>query len=175
MYPATPDILLCSVGYQRGNLLYYSQTGDIPGVTAWSDFDEYVAATLASTNQPLIMPASILGGQQCFDGGVREIAPLKILSGVEDLTTVVIIANSPEDPALQDTYFKSFLEIGPRSLDLMTTEILNDDIAKQYVPGAEVIVIRPQEALPTTGLEFRPEVMEAMRQTGIRVAQQVLG
>jgi predicted acylesterase/phospholipase RssA len=168
------DILLCSVDFQTGEVLYYSQHNTVPGTTKWEHFDEYVAATLASTNQPMIMPASVLRGHQCYDGGVREIAPLKIVTGVENLERVVVISNEPPQPEKLDTRFDSYLTIGPRSLDLMFAEILINDIGR-IDPGVEVLVLQPPDNLPSSGLEFIPEVMQEMRETGIKAAKQALG
>lgn len=170
------DVLLCSVSFQTGEVFYYSQRDRILGATAWNDFEEYVAATLASTNQPLIMPPSVIDGHQCYDGGIREIAPLNIVTRVGDLERVVVISNFPEQPVVKDVKYDSFLKIGPRALDLMTAEILINDINQQSPASSmEWVIIRPPENLPSTGLEFDPESMMEMRNLGKAVAQDVLG
>jgi len=163
-------ILLCSVGFQSGSIRYASQH-PVGQVIGWSNFDGYVAATLASTNQPMLMPPSVWAGESCFDGGVREVAPLKVALEL-GATQVIVIANSPEDPGPVEFPQYRMVTIGPRALDLMTTEILNNDLS---LGGADVTVIRPKEILPSDGLHFIPVEMQEMRTIGQNRAREILG
>jgi predicted acylesterase/phospholipase RssA len=166
-------VLLCSVGFQTGEVRYLTQHLHVlrPNVVAWAGFNEYVSATLASTNQPMLMPPVMVHGQVSFDGGVREVAPLRVVSEL-GATEIVVIANSPSEPSLAPYLYTRYKEIGPRSVDLMTTEILNNDLA--CIPG-KVTVIRPTAPLPSSGLEFVPSEMQEMREMGQRRAEEVLG
>jgi len=165
-------VLLCSVGFQTGNIIYGTQhpIDRLREAIPWEDFNGFVASVLASTNQPMLMPPSVFAGETCFDGGVREVAPLQsvLKLGVE---RAFVIANSPVEPRpVQQPHYK-MVTIGPRAIDLMTTEILNNDISYS---DAEVVVIRPEENLPSNGLKFVPEEMQEMRRIGREMARRVL-
>ena len=167
------EVLLCSVGFQTGELYYYSQRGSVEGSLAWSDYDEFVSAILASTNEPMVMPPVSLRGEPCFDGGVREIAPLEVMlsAGAEK---VFVIANSPEHVDASDDQFKRMTKIGPRAISIMTREILNNDIYGDLW-DERCTLIRPQSSLPTSGMDFEPEAMRKMREIGREEAKRVLG
>lgn len=164
-------ILLCRVGYQTGSVLYGSQhpVEGRPEIQPWPNFDGYVSALLASTNEPTLMPPVQVDGETCFDGGVREVVPLRIVStlGAE---RVVVIVNSPTAPALVSDPYTKIVAIGTRTLDLMTTEIANDDL----LCANGVIVIRPTQPLPGSSLEFDPEEMQQMRKIGREQAKATL-
>lgn len=164
--------LLCRVGYQSGRVIYGSQR-EVEGHTEiqpWGDFDRYVKALLASTNEPTLMPPVYVGGETCFDGGVREIVPLRIVKAL-GAKKVIVIVNSPSNPSLSAELFTKLTEIGPRTLDLMTTEIANDDLLGV---GVDLTVIRPLHPLPGSGLKFVPAEMRAMRKIGQARAKEVL-
>jgi NTE family protein len=161
------DVLLCSVGFQTGDILFYSQRDKVEGAIPWNNFDEYVAATLASSNQPMLMPPITLNGQQCFDGGVKEVAPVGVVLK-QGLDRVVAIANSPEKSFHGEVYAE-MIKIGPRAIDLMTEETLNNDLKHP-----DLLVIRPHELLPSNGLTFDPAVMKQMLEIGRKVAEEML-
>jgi predicted acylesterase/phospholipase RssA len=171
---STTTVLLCSVAFQTGRLIYGSQHR-VDGVfdsVPWGDFEGYVRATLASTNEPMLMPPVLFDQETCFDGGVREVAPLRAVLGM-GMEKAVVIANSPEKPDLVPEPFYQMKTIGPRALDLMTTELLNDDL--QLDCGLELTVIRPLKDLPSSGLSFVPEEMQEMREIGQERAREILG
>lgn len=156
-------VLLCSVGFRTGRVIYGTQRPlDVSGAVAWDGFDGYVRATLASTNEPMLMPPVRFASEACFDGGVREIAPLRVAHAL-GCTRAVVLANSPENPSFTPRIYYRLREIGPRALDLMTTEILNGDLQAE---GMDLTIIRPLMGLPASGLAFVPHEMEKMRQIG---------
>ena len=171
---STTTVLLCSVAFQTGRLIYATQhhVDDCYGAVPWGDFKGYVQATLASTNEPMLMPPVNFDNESCFDGGVREVAPLRAVLGM-GMERAVVIANSPERPDLVPEPFYELKTIGPRALDLMTTEILNNDLRLDC--GIELTVIRPLRDLPSSGLSFVPEEMQRMREIGQQRAREVLG
>jgi predicted acylesterase/phospholipase RssA len=160
------------VGFQTGRILYGSQRA-VDGnseIIPWGDFDGFVKALLASTNEPALMPPVEIAGEACFDGGVREVVPFRIVKalGVEK---VVVITNGPSDPSPDTDRFSNLLHIGPWAIDLMTTEIANDDLLGA---DADVIVIRPTSPLPGSSLQFVPAEMQQMREIGQARAKEVL-
>jgi predicted acylesterase/phospholipase RssA len=165
-------ILFCRVGFQSGKVFYGSQRSILEhtDVKSWKDFNGYVKALLASTNQPVIMPPIYIDGEPCFDGEVREVIPFRIVKelGAEK---VVVISNSPSDSSHSKKLFKHLIDIGPRALDLMTTEICNDDL---LTAATNTIIIRPTYSLPGNSLKFVPEEMQKMRKMGQEKAQEIL-
>jgi predicted acylesterase/phospholipase RssA len=166
--------LLCRVGFQSGRVIYGSQKGFVGAYTdveAWGNFEGYVKALLASTNEPTLMPPVQVGVETCFDGGVREVVPFRVVKAL-GAEKVVVIVNGPSEAAPSTDPFTHLLKIGPRAIDLMTTEIGNDDLVGI---GAEVIVIRPTDPLPGSSLEFIPAEMQQLREIGQARAKEVLG
>lgn len=170
---STTTVLLCSVAFQTGRIIYGSQRSaeGCPNIVPWGDFDGYVRATLASTNEPMLMPPVMFDNETCFDGGVREVAPLHVVVGM-GMEKIVVVANSPERPNLVPRPYLQMKHIGPRALDFMTTELLNNDL--HFDGKAEVLVIRPKSELPSSGLTFEPEEMKQMRDIGKQCAREAL-
>ena len=166
--------LLCRVGFQSGRIIYGSQKAMIGAhadIEPWGNFDGYVKALLASTNEPTLMPPVRVGGETCFDGGVREVVPFRVVKAL-GAEKVVVIVNGPPDATPSEDLFASLLETGPRAIDLMTTEIGNDDLLG--ADGVEVTVIRPVHPLPGSSLRFVPAEMKAMKEIGRQRALEVL-
>lgn len=171
---STVTTLLCRVAFQSGKIIYGSQK-PVEGhsdIEPWGDFEGFVRSLLASTNEPTLMPPVFVNGETCFDGGVREVAPLRVVRAL-GAERVVVVANSQPDPTPDYNCFCELLPIGTRAIDLMTTEILNDDLVDSE--PAEVTVIRPTCPLPGSGLSFVPAEMQAMREIGRQRALEVLG
>jgi predicted acylesterase/phospholipase RssA len=169
---AQTTTLFCRIALRSGNILYGSQRA-ISGhedVVPWGDFNGYVKALLSSTNEPLFMPPIEIDGQTCLDGGVREVVPFRIVKSL-GAHKVVVIANGPVDPAPTDKSYSCVLDTGFRAIDLMTTEITNDDLVGV---GNNVTVIRPTAPLPGSSLEFIPEEMQELRTIGQNRAREVL-
>jgi len=164
--------LLCRVGFQSGGIFYGSQRPipDHAEVVPWIDFNGFVRALLASTNEPALMPPVYIG-ETCFDGGVREVVPFRIVEAL-GAEKIVVIVNSPADPSPSAELFIRLSDIGSRAIDLMTTEIANDDL---LTTDANVIVIRPTHPLPSSPLKFDPAEMQKMRERGQARAREVLG
>lgn len=164
--------LLCRVGFKTGGIFYGSQRlATRPEIQPWGDFEGFVKALLASTNEPTLMPPVHIG-EACFDGGVREVVPLQIVTEL-GAKRVVIIVNGPVDASPMDDPLTSILRIGPRAIDLMTTEIGADDLLEAQA-GTDVVVIRPTSPLPGSSLEFNPAEMQQMRVIGQERAKEVL-
>jgi predicted acylesterase/phospholipase RssA len=164
--------LLCRVGFQTGGVLYGSQRPmeAHTEIQPWGDFEGYIKALLASTNEPTLMPPVCVGGETCFDGGVREVVPFRIVKAL-GAEKIVVVTNGPSDPSPDADRFSSLIHIGPRALDLMTTEIANDDLLGA---DADVIIIRPTSPLPGSALRFVPAEMQQMRKIGQARAKEVL-
>ena len=219
LYLSHRRILVCTVNLQSGKAEYWSQRPG-PGVRMIPDRETLARALLGSSNQPIFTPpveVPRFSGEQHLDGGLREIAPLSI--AIEHgARRIVVIVLCPEDAVTSKDPYRWLLPIGERALDLMTQEIVTNDlkrarqvnelldhirtlqerleearangkltselydelhgaIAAPYLAEKrllELIVIRPLTHLPTNGLDFEPEVMQEMLQTGRDRANTVL-
>lgn len=173
---AHAEVYLCSVGLFSRRPGYWTQrrtplnTG-IPSVRAWDDFEGYVAATMASANQPFLMPPVWIDGEPRVDGGVREIAPVRIVREL-GAREIVAVVNSPEEEPPRP-FVPRIDRTGLAAIGMMTEEILNDDLVPR--PGEVVTVIRPDGVLMENDLEFDPLAMRAAREVGRRKAAEVLG
>jgi NTE family protein len=151
---------------------YFAQRNEnfYDSVATWDTFNTFVKCVLASTNQPVLMPPVAINGQLYVDGGVREIAPIGFAKQLS-ATRIYAVINSPKRS--KNAMFLPRLDrIGIRALDLMTTEILNNDAIVQE--GVDLIVIRPDESLTDNDLEFIPAEMQNMRMIGQRKAKEIL-
>jgi len=122
-------------------------------------------AVIASAAIPLIMPLVYIGGNPYYDGGLRDIAPLKnaIDRGVDEL---VIIACQPEELPSKSFETGNLMHQATRVMEIVANEIINNDIARllyynrlieegdskndELLEGKRHIkcrVIRPQSAL----------------------------
>jgi len=162
------EVLICAVSLQSKKVMYFSQK-DSPYALGWGDPDGIVRCVMGSTNQPLLMPPIDFMGHQLIDGGVREIAPVHVVKEA-GADRVIVIAHSTENPSGSSERYNNIFSIGGRTLDLMTDEIVKDDIQEE----SSVIVIRPDEELPTNGLDFDPKTMQKMRRLGNEQACAVL-
>ena len=125
-------ILICTVNLQSGQAEYWSQRKG-PGVHLIDNKETLVACLLASANEPIFTPPVEIstGGHvnQHLDGGIRDIAPLSIAID-HGARRVFAIALSPEEVEPTQKPYTWLLPIGARTLDLMTQEILQNDIKR---------------------------------------------
>ncbi len=81
---------------------------------------------IASTAIPLIMPITVIGGQPFWDGGIREVAPLK--KAIDDgATKIICIACDPLKTG-SARISGNIMELGNRLMEIVVNELVNDDI-----------------------------------------------
>lgn len=204
------ELFVATVSLQTGAVTYWNQHMD--GLITRRTL---MRAMFASASIPVLMPpVQILeGGDQHVDGGVREMAPLKIAidHGATDLYAIVL---EPERGAPSDEEYRFIVKTLMRTINLFTEEVLLNDVrlaqlinqSVRYVAGARararellsdeevasifeaaedpnpfadarvlnVHVIRPEQELPSSGLEFRPLAMSQMMEMGRRAAEKAL-
>jgi predicted acylesterase/phospholipase RssA len=135
--------------------------------------DEFMRALLASSNEPGFMaPIEVVEGtgEYHLDGGIMEIAPIQRAVDL-GATEVLAIVLDAEHPRATRQRYNRIPGILCRTLDLMTTEIRNNDTRVR----AKLTVIRPKEQLTDNSLRFDPEEMREMIQKGYSRAMQVIG
>lgn len=122
------EVYLTTVNLQTGGITYWNQHTSGAGGQPMA-LPAFQRAMLASASMPVLMPpvAIPVGGNQHVDGGVREIAPLKIAidQGATDIYAVLL---SPADPAPDPTKFVSVVKTLLRTIDLFTEEIVANDV-----------------------------------------------
>ena len=213
------EIYITTVNLQTGQIEYWNQHRNTP--VDCPDGGEHLSrlallkAIFASASEPVLMPNIRIkeDGDQYVDGGVREIAPLKIAVNNGEIRIYAIVL-SPEKRERKDETYAFIVKTLQRTINLFLQEVAVNDIGKAvlynkaivYLDNArkeaetvltpdqiraifdnpenpnpfadkrliELYLIRPQEDLPSGGLEFRPFVMSQMMEMGRVAAERVL-
>lgn len=150
------------------------------------DFVPLPDAVLASSAFPGMFTPIKIQGSLWTDGGVRNITPLKeaIDLGAKE---VDVIITSPNKPAPSFPKDPETLDIAERSIDLMSHEVLEEDLRVAHLYNLLVLageapkgkrlvnlrVFRPATRLTGNSLDFSPSSIERMRDRGYKDAVQV--
>jgi predicted acylesterase/phospholipase RssA len=122
------EVFVTAVNLQSGNIEYFNQhtSGENAGPMTRDDF---LRAVHASASQPVLMPPVEVpeGADQFVDGGVREIAPLKIAID-HGATHIYAIVLSPERRERQETRYRFIVNTLLRTIELFTQEVVANDI-----------------------------------------------
>jgi NTE family protein len=150
--------------------------------------DRLVEFILASASLPALFPPVDIYGHRFVDGGLRDVTPLSSAfdyakaHGYQSVR-VVAISTSPEQLAGSTAdQLDSGREILARTIDIMTTEILDNDLEearlRNLLPGAiqaELYSLRPDNDPQLSGLEFDATERRArLREAGYTVASREL-
>lgn len=142
LYDTACRVFICTVNLQKGRTEYWSQHPEAPTrprspraptVHQITSEEMLAACMVGSSNQPLFMPPVEIDVEgdvdQHLDGGLREIAPLKIVldHGAERVFSIVLC---PHEVEPTEESFGWLAPIGLRTIDLMTQEILQDDLSR---------------------------------------------
>jgi len=96
-----------------------------------------IDGVIASTTIPVMMPIFHIGGIPYYDGGLRDVAPLKsvIEKGVEEI--VIILCQSEE---LTEKNFNTgkLMHLISRIMDIVVNETVNNDIARMQDINCQV-------------------------------------
>ena len=152
-------------------------------------YPDMPAAILASSSFPMAFKPIKIDGEFWSDGGIREITPLKSAI-MEGATEIDVIMTSPEgDMVQQYEEAPHLLKLGPRILDIMSEEILDNDLNraleinnlikdgatvpnKKYIP---IRIYRPEMDLTPNSLLFEQEYIRPMIEVGYRQAKMMTG
>lgn len=158
------QMFLTTVNLQTGRVVYFQSgpatktNGDV-AVTPLQNREQLLKAVLASANQPVLMkPVEVMnnGGplRQYVDGGVREIAPLKIAidNGATDIYAIIL---SPEKHEPVEKRYNRIPKILLRTISLFTEEIVLNDaqIAQLYNEGIVYVDCLKKRLREKFGLE----------------------
>jgi NTE family protein len=149
------------------------------------DYPEIAKAVLASSSFPIMFPPEPLDGTLYTDGGVKDIVPLSpaIKAGCDEIV-VLATADPHNDAHIRRKEVGTVVGMATRVVELMTTEILENDVRLcQRVnadlgtfPGKRAIrltIIYPSKPLADS-LEFERETMKAQYEQGISDARNAL-
>ena len=205
---SSTEMYVTVVNMQTGEIEYGNQHQDRKPVL--------LKKILASACVPVMMPPVKIGRHQYVDGGVKEIAPFSkaIDEGATHIVSVILSPDaSHREPTRKE--FTSSLDILKRTLELLTDEIVDNDlkVASLYSEAirylhqirrnakgqlgltdsqmgklfkglenpfegkriVEITIIRPDEELMGSSLEFDPDRMRAMVDQGYQKAKEVVG
>lgn len=171
------NVQVASVNLHSGQLVYTRQ-----------DQPEFIDAVLASTAEPVLMPLRHVKGEPHYDGGLRDITPLKraIELGATRIIAVICQPAGVDEYAVREGHITS---LGERTLDIITNEIMLNDIdtllavnealidAPDSRPGKRVIpltVIQPTRAIGVSLESFTSADIVAMLKQGRADAERAL-
>ena len=151
-------------------------------------FEEMTEAILASSSFPGAFLPIKIGDHWWTDGGVKEITPLKsaIKLGAD---AIDVIVTSPEKDLSDFTDNPNIIKLGPRIVDIMSSEILLNDLSRAIeinklikdgakIPNKRYIdirIFRPDHILVESSLNFEQEFIGPMIEKGYNDALLVTG
>lgn len=118
---SSTELFVTVVNIQTGQIEYGNQHKDSKSTL--------LKKILASASIPVIMPPVKIGNYQYVDGGLREIAPLSkaIEEGATHIISIILSPSQERRKPILKNFTSSF-EILKRSLDLLTEEIVDNDL-----------------------------------------------
>jgi NTE family protein len=148
------------------------------------DYADLAGAIIASSAFPAMFCPVELDGELWTDGGVREVTPLKAAIDL-GATEVDVIVTSPDYSAPGFPRSPNTLDVGKRVLDLMSDEIISDDLKVALLHNrlaarglstkreVKIRIVRPDAFLTDDSLDFDPAVLEGMRKAGYEDAKRI--
>jgi predicted acylesterase/phospholipase RssA len=141
------DLYLTTVNLQTGQIEYWNQRQSGPVGGSKSDDGPISRQTLqramlASASEPVLMPNVRIteGGDQYTDGGVREIAPLKIVVD-NGATRIYSIVLQPEKVQPADETYEFIVKTLLRTIDLFVQEVVVNDIDKAILYNKAIVYL----------------------------------
>lgn len=120
------DYTAGAVDMISGSLKYFNQFN--PSI---------IKGIIASTSIPVMMPIANIGGLPYYDGGLRDVAPLKsvIEKGAEEI--VIILCQSEQ---LTEKNFNTgkLMHLVSRIMDIVVNETVNNDIVRMMDVNCQV-------------------------------------
>jgi len=141
------ELYITTVNLQTGQIEYWNphHHGPLgpPAAAGPLSRETFLRAILASASQPVLMPnvRIVEGGQQYVDGGVREVAPLKIAidNGAEAIYAIVL---SPTQETPSTATYAFVVDTLLRTLDLLIQEVIVNDVDTAVLYNRAVMYLR---------------------------------
>lgn len=129
------ELFITTVNLQTGQVEYWNQhqSGPVGSPSSGEPLSrqEFLRAILASASEPVLMPNVRIkeDGNQYIDGGVREIAPLKIAidNGAARIYAIVL---SPQKRRPKDKIYDFIVTTLLRTINLFVEEVAVNDVNK---------------------------------------------
>ncbi len=120
--PEAPDSYVVYTNYQTGKRVVVSPKDN--GMTR----ERFIKAMLASSSVPVVMEATLINGDVCYDGGVRDLLPFgkAIALGAE---TIVPVSLDPESFSQTRSRFRRMDKTLLRTLAILVDEAGRNDFA----------------------------------------------
>ncbi len=126
--------------------------------------ETFLRAMLASASQPVLTPnvRIVEGGDQYVDGGVREVAPLKMAidNGAEAIYAIVL---SPAQEAPSNATYTFIVDTLLRTLNLLLQEVMMNDVETAVLYNRAIRYLRAARTKAATLLP--PAQVEAIFDT----------
>jgi len=122
----------------------------------------------ASASLPMFFEPALVDGELYTDGGLREAAPLSAAIDLGATDIDVIITSNPDIPDNWDTSGEKTLGFALRAVDIMSTEILLNDIRVCMEKNKTAALVK---FIQESGLELPPDLAEysSLRHVNIRL------
>jgi NTE family protein len=104
---------------------------------------DFIAAVLASTAEPVTMPLRRIGGAPYYDGGLRDIAPLKQAISLGATRIVCVLTQPPEVGAYVEKE-GDVLNLIDRVLGIVKNEILENDLETAQTINRLLLELPPE-------------------------------
>lgn len=152
-----------------------------------------VDCILASTAEPVSMPLRVVDGDPFYDGGMRDVAPLKQAIDLGAERIVAVVCQSEQvGPLAPGFKLGSPLDLIMRVEDIVKNELVQNDLewflevnrtvrqtpdhplmqGKRYIP---ILVVRPEHAIKLSVDDFTPADIERMIAQGKADAARAAG
>lgn len=154
-------------------------------ITFDQDDDDFITAVLASSAFPGLLTPIKIKDQWFMDAGVQELSPIRTAIDM-GATSIDVITSSPEIRIKKFIEKPTMIDILKRMVDLFTDKILENDIEralmynKLAIAGVtdkkpvELRIFRPHNNLLEDILNFDPQKIQEMMETGFEDAKRIV-
>jgi predicted acylesterase/phospholipase RssA len=143
---ASMELYITTVNLQSGQIEYWNQhqSGPVGSSTTGEPLSRQalLKAIFASASEPVLMPNVRIkeNGDQYVDGGVREIAPLRIAID-NGATRIYAIVLRPEKRERKDKTYDFIVKTLKRTINLFVEEVAVNDIEKAVLYNKAIVYL----------------------------------
>lgn len=169
--------------YRRNPMEFHIVCTDVesgqPVYHRWDSFDDHGFDWIrASASMPLVSKIVEIDGQKLLDGGIADSIPLRYFESIGYGRNVVILTQ-PDAYEKKENGLLFLIRLMyrkyPRLVEAMEKrhEMYNETLAyiAEKEKSGEILVLRPETALPVSRVERKPERLKAVYDIGRAAAQ----